>query len=103
MQELWLPQQPRKGGVEIRPERRRVPEWHGTTKIGRQERQLPLPEAHRAGESLDSREDLVYTLGRKAGLTKATSSHVTSIYCISYCSQAMMVEKCSWCLNYVCT
>lgn len=41
-------------------------------------RQLPSSsEAHKAGESLDSKEDVVYVLG-KAGLTEATSGQTLS-------------------------
>jgi len=41
--------------------------WNGVAPLRREgkRRQLPSPQARRAGENLDSREDLVYMLGRQ--------------------------------------
>lgn len=50
-------------------------EWHGTTRLEGQEETTALTSEEAAQESLDSREDLVYMLGR---LPEATSSQMTS-------------------------
>lgn len=40
-------------------------EWHGTTRLEGQEETTALTSEEAARESLDSREDLVYMLGRQ--------------------------------------
>lgn len=45
-------------------------EWHGTTKMGGQDEATALPsasEAHRVGESLDSRERILCTCKERQG------------------------------------
>lgn len=62
-------------------------------------RQLPsFSEAHRAGESLDSKEDVVYMLG-KSGLTEATSGQTLSTAFPTAPLGRDGKNKSSWCLK----